>query len=151
MSVHDKLPIPTTVFPIATRVSCFKDPLQQDLSCQRHLLVRLGVSGLRATRDRSCRWQMEKMQPESTRPDSQIRAPSTMPGAWKSQPCHRLLSFSLKKRKKRKKKITGQHDSIWPVTVSISVCEWGVGAPSSWREFSRDTTVLGSHPKILSN
>lgn len=132
MSVHDKLPIPTTVFPIATRVNCFKDPLQQDLSCQRHLLVRLGVSGLRATRDRSCRCQMEKTQPESTRPDSQMRAPSTMPGAWKSQPCHSLLSFSLKKRKKGKRK---SQDSmiLSGLSLSASPCvseeEWERQAP----------------------
>lgn len=26
MSVYDKLPIPTTVFPVAMNVNCFKDP-----------------------------------------------------------------------------------------------------------------------------
>lgn len=157
MSVYDKLPIPTTVFPIAMNVNSFKDPFTAGFIVLAPFTgwLRLGVSGLRATRDRV-------VQVTNGKDTSRVHT-SWLPDKCPFHHARRLKisslvmgfsAFPLRKEKKRKgeKKITGQHDSTWPVTANISVCEWGgAGERCSWRDFSRDTTVLGSHPKIVSN
>lgn len=138
-------------FPFPWKRAALKTLLQQGSSCQPHLLVETRCFRVQSNKSQLMQVPNGK-DTESTRPDSQVSVPSTRPGTWES-PAWSWASSPLRKEKeKRKKEITRQRDSVWPVTVNISACEWGgVGKRCSWRDFCRDTTVLGSHPKISSN